>query len=293
MKKVLKQDECIEVIQSSAIRHFIICLHLFALISFATVESYANFTCVSLFDQVSSQTVSFGALRTQQPKLSSLIRVLVWNVHKGADAKLPQDFKTISENSDLALFQESVTQSEFTSPLMLANPHLGWTQTKSFQRRGGDYTGVATGSKAKAVHEEGLVSTVKEPLLGTSKTILISEFAIEEKSENLMVANIHAINFVTNANFKIHIDQLVSRIAKHQGPLIVAGDFNTWNPGRMNYLNQSLAKLGLGVIEVPRSGFLQLDHIYSRGLRLEGVFDLTHIRSSDHKPLMVDFSFLP
>lgn len=286
----LKQAFCRKSLQLFNNKYNILKLSIFATFVIASINTNANSTCENIFNLTLSQTVSYGESKNLHSKLPSTIRVLVWNIHKGLDEKLPQDFKNVAQKTDLALFQESVSQVEFTNKLTSANPKLTWTQTKSFQRRNGDYTGVATGSTAKPVYEESVVSTVKEPLLKTSKTFLISEFAIDGKSENLLVANIHAINFVTNSSFEIHINQLISKISLHKGPLLVAGDFNTWNSGRMKYLNQSLIAIGLQPIQVPRTGFLKLDHIYSRGLRLINVFDLNYIDSSDHKPLMADFS---
>ncbi len=265
-------------------------LTLLLTVSFSGLQSFAAKTCSGIFESAPELSLSFGNAHMQKALPSQKLRLLVWNVHKGSDKNLPGDFAKIAAQSDLVLFQESVSNTEFTNPLSQANQSLGWTQAKSFERGSGNYTGVATGARAKALEEDVLLSEVREPILKTPKTILVSEFALEGKRDTLMVANVHAINFVTNAGFRKHIDQLIEKIEHHQGPLVVAGDFNTWNPGRLRYLNDSLERLGLSSVKTVRKGFLLLDHIYMRGLQTQRTFDLSHIDSSDHMPLLVDFS---
>lgn len=236
-------------------------------------------------------TYSFGNAVQQKPLPSKGLRLFVWNIHKAEDSRITADFGDLSLNADVALFQESVTNKSFIDSLMAAGPEFGWTMTKSFQQLDLSYTGVATAARVKPLDEEVLVSSVTEPITETSKTILLSEFTIENSPETLLVANVHGINFVLTETYKIQIRQLLQSLRAHQGPLIVAGDFNTWSAARLTYLQKVFAPLGLAQVIKPSAGFLDLDHIFLRGLKARSVFDLSYIDSSDHAPLMVDLIY--
>lgn len=251
----------------------------------------AQARCQQLFEESSPHLTRFG----ESHKISHLrgngLRLLVWNIHKGTDQKLPSDFRYISQHTDLVLFQEAIDKPTFTSSLINSNKALSWTMAKAFQQSNGSHTGVSTGSKAKPLREEVLLSPSREPLLSTPKTALISEFAIENRPQTLLVANIHAINFVKTSSFIAHIEQVIAKIKNHQGPLILAGDFNTWNPWRMNYLLEAAQNLGLEKLSTPQGGLLELDHVFVKGLSQKATHNLSYIKSSDHSPLLVDLSF--
>jgi endonuclease/exonuclease/phosphatase (EEP) superfamily protein YafD len=233
--------------------------------------------------------ISFGASDRPTSFDQSHLRLIVWNVHKGEDEALPQDLKYISLGSDLVLLQEAVSGEKFRDELSAANKTMGWTQAKAWERRDGDFTGVATGSRVAPLSEKVLLSNVTEPVLGTPKSMIVSEYAIKDHAESLLVVNIHAINFVLNDSFRAHMRQLVEQIHQHKGPMIVAGDFNTWNSARMDFLQGAFLREGMNLVNTPESGFLHLDHVYVRGLRADHTLDLSFIKSSDHAPLLVDF----
>jgi endonuclease/exonuclease/phosphatase (EEP) superfamily protein YafD len=238
-----------------------------------------------------ASTISFGAPVAAEPLPADGLRLLVWNIHKGSDTRLPLDFSDLSFGADLALFQEAVSTPSFIAQITGANFNFGWTLAISFQQEDLSYTGVATASRVKALTEEVIISDAKEPLVETPKTILLSEFNIENTAETLLVANIHAINFVSLETFKTQIRQLITKIYMHQGPLVVAGDFNTWAPDRFTYLQKAFAPHGLKNIKTPIAGLLYLDHNFFRQMNAKFVFNLSHIESSDHAPLMVDLTF--
>ena len=80
---------------------------------------------------------------------------------------------------------------------------------------------------------------------------------------------------------------------------MVAGDFNEWGP----MLERELTCVGLsslrkgGCATFPsRLPLLQLDHVFSRGLRalhLEAPRGVQWARLSDHLPLIAEFELLP
>lgn len=236
-------------------------------------------------------TISFGGPVPSRPLPDDKMRLLIWNIHKGEDQRLPQDFADLSFGADVVLFQEIVNSQSFIKNLRSANNELQWTMVKSFQRIDLNFTGVATGSRVQPLREEPIVSKVTEPITETPKTALITVYAIENSYDTLMVANIHSINFVGLESYKVQIQQLLEKIQQHKGPLIVAGDFNTWDPARLTYLKKVFVPLGLKHLPTPAAGLLDLDHIFVRGMKANFIFDLSHIDTSDHAPLMIDLLF--
>lgn len=244
---------------------------------------------------------------SQKPGLNrQSLRILIWNIHKNKDPNLSTDLAQIGEQADLLLLQEAVNTQEFIMNLRAGLPGTRWSQTNTFTRNDVS-TGVATGSRVTPLTEKSIISKVTEPVLNTPKSILLSLFKINSEKPNppsqdansaqmtvddlLLVANIHAINFVSNETFQKHIQQLVTSIKNHKGPLIVGGDFNTWNERRMQILFSALMDLDLKWVKVPRKGFLDLDHLFVRGLKPRMAFPLHHINSSDHQPILVDLDF--
>ena len=94
----------------------------------------------------------------------------------------------------------------------------------------------------------------------------------------------------------------------HTGPIIMAGDFNTWNERRLQLVEEIVSDLKLTeVSEFPmgrttgdmKSEFfnsilgiqaeLPLDRVYYRGISVESAQVLLY-DSSDHKPIAVKLS---
>lgn len=238
-------------------------------------------------------SVSFGPPAPDKPLSNEKIRLFVWNIKKGEDARMTQDFSYLAAGADLVLFQEAVNAESFVNDLTNVNTELEWTMAKAFQMLDFYYTGVATGYRVRPVTQEVIVSKATEPVLGTPKTILVSSFQLENSTETLLVANIHGINFVGLDLFKSQIRQMYEKISHHQGPMVVAGDFNTWDPARFEFLEQTFGPMNLKWVPMPSAKLLTLDHIFVRGLTAKMVFDLSHIDSSDHAPMMVDLAIDP
>lgn len=223
--------------------------------------------------------------------LPEQFRVLTWNVHKMADANFKSDLDSLLTEADLALLQEGIEDPLFFSLQTISDHPMSWSFARSwYSRKARAATGVTTGSKAIPFRVEGYKSPVTEPFAGTPKTILISEFQIAGHQDTLLVANMHAINFVLQDRFEQHVNQLALLLQKHQGPLLVAGDFNTWSPGRLRSLLQRLEKMGLRHVD-ENSGWL--DHFFVRGLEVTSPIQLKTVSSSDHQPLMIEVRVLP
>lgn len=123
--------------------------------------------------------------------------------------------------------------------------------------------------------------------------LLVTLYPIEGSSHMLMVVNVHAINFVSLKKYNRQIAQISQAIEGHDGPVILGGDFNTWNKKRYGQLVAIVRKFHLVELPMTRKGriehlYLHLDHVFYRGLEpLEAAFVRT--RSSDHDPIVARF----
>ena len=82
-------------------------------------------------------------------------------------------------------------------------------------------------------------------------------------------------------------------MSKHQGPLIVSGDFNTWNDERMAVVDTIASSLNLKAVtfsENYRATVFghNVDHIYYRGLKPIKALSVK-MTTSDHNPMIVKF----
>ena len=211
--------------------------------------------------------------------------LVTWNIYKGQKDGLYQDLQKISETSDFVLMQEfSLNDSQVQLMQSLMGTH--WALAKSFEGSGG-WTGVATMSRWQPEASVPVQSPGSEPFVGTPKMSLISKYKIEAK--DFWIVNLHGLNFdITHMDFEEQIDGVVSRLANYQGPLIFAGDFNTWSSSRREYLLAKTKNLGLTRlnIENPMGLFsATLDHIFYRGVQVLEYRAMHEIQSSDHLPL--------
>jgi len=219
------------------------------------------------------------------------INLLIWNTHKGQGAGWLEEFAALSAGQDLIVLQEAYLMDELRD--FLLTRALSWSLATTFTRYQIE-TGVMTASQVTP--DSACVQRTMEPLLSLPKSTLISRFPIEGSSETLLVGNIHAINFsLGTAAFRSQLNRLASILDEHDGPIIVAGDFNNWNQSRSNVIEHVLVETR-SLREVafddksPRTVFGRpIDHVYYRGLIvLAG--QVLETNTSDHDPIWVRFA---
>ena len=125
--------------------------------------------------------------------------------------------------------------------------------------------------------------------------VLATEYPLASTTEptleqSLLVINTHMINFVSFEKFRAHLDQAFQALDHHSGPILLAGDFNTWNKKRMQYFDELAMASSLKEVKMMRQPRLNhllrhLDHIYCRGLGVVDVHVHIDIHSSDHYPI--------
>lgn len=218
------------------------------------------------------------------------IEVLVWNVYKGNKEEWDRDMIALSRNVDLALVQEFFLDEDSTRTFDETGD-LAWTFATSFRQgaEDGPRTGVTTGSNVTPTSAAFRRSEAREPIAGTPKIGLITTYDLAFRDEDLLVVNVHAINFRTTGDFEAQISDLEAAIAQHVGPVLVAGDFNTWWPSRHSFLEESMARQHLVYVPLAEDerGLLQLDHVFVREMSVSRPRLLNEIESSDHTPIRV------
>jgi endonuclease/exonuclease/phosphatase (EEP) superfamily protein YafD len=212
-----------------------------------------------------------------------------WNIHKGKAEGWGEDFQKICRSTDILILQEAYLSDNFKR--LLQQEDLQWDLAAAYAYQKIE-AGVLTASKIAPSLTCSLMD--KEPITRVPKSILITRYPISGKHGELLVANIHAINFTMGyAAFQRQYDRLENVLATHKGPMIVSGDFNTWSSGRMSRVNAMAKRLNLSPVPFNRdqkSKFFgqYVDHIYYRGLEIKSAKTL-NVTTSDHNPLMVVF----
>ena len=220
---------------------------------------------------------------------NKVLNVLIRNVHKEnfTQAWL-DDFNNIRKNKDIILLQESV----FYEGPIIPNVYKQYRTIlgESFTRQG-TKTGNATLSKYKIYEPKVIHSPDREPIIRTPKPIIISKFKLLN-GKKLLTLNIHGINFVSYRKFKRMINKSLKSIKKHRGPVIYAGDFNTWSKRKTRFLVSSLRKLGLKWVKFRHEERVKtyfgypLDQAFVRGLKILDA-DILLMNSSDHSPMVL------
>lgn len=229
--------------------------------------------------------------RSDTRSLPAQFSVAVWNVYKwrrdGSYNRLTQ----LANQSDLLLLQEAVGTAVLPAHL----EDFQWHLHQAF-RKDDLAVGVMTASRVEPLQLCG--EQFIEPWLGLPKTLLITRYALPETDQSLLVINLHAVNFTLGIDdYQAQLQQIRSVADAHAGPLLLAGDFNSWNGDRQQALQATARALALQAVvyaDDKRSTMFghALDGIWVRGLQTQSA-EVLFTPSSDHNALIARFSYLP
>ena len=213
----------------------------------------------------------------------------VWNMLKGTREGWQSDLTRLMATNNLLVIQEAHLSDELQDLLLLQE--FNWDMVIAFNLHGIP-VGVLT---ASTVQPRVLCAQKsKEPVLRTPKTILITLYPLSDTNQQLMVVNLHLINFTTGlSRFQSQLKKIDQIISNHIGPGILTGDFNTWSDQRLHMVETYTNHLGLqpvGFEKENRRKFLGnfVDHIYYRDIDIQEARVISVI-SSDHNPMVVRF----
>jgi endonuclease/exonuclease/phosphatase (EEP) superfamily protein YafD len=215
------------------------------------------------------------------------IRVASWNVHKEGDRGWQSDLGRLLDASDVLLLQEAGVSPELRA--VIEHGGISWVLASAFAYLGAEY-GVLTVTRVAPA--DACTLRAYEPLLGIPKAALITHFRLQGRSTTLVVANLHAINFTLGtAEYRAQLDAIGDALAAHRGPLVLAGDFNTWNEARAGAVRALATRLSLAPVEFAiddRTRFFGhiFDWIYTRDVEVLEARAWS-IGSSDHNPIAV------
>lgn len=254
----------------------------------------ADHSITSQFD--SCEAINIVQTLTSSPPLflnPKSISLLNWNVYKGQGENWLIDFQQLSESKDIITLQEARLDDTLHESLDVLN--LYWDITSAFLYKNAT-VGVLTAAKVPVSNQCSIHT--KEPVIQLPKTLMVNFYPILGHDKTLLVANIHSINFTLGiGKYSEQIQKLLSVIQQHNGPVIVAGDFNSWSQHRMDVVEQfketlSLASLPYQNHHRTRIFGNAIDHIFYRGL-VPTRIETPEVTSSDHNPIVVVFSLSP
>jgi endonuclease/exonuclease/phosphatase (EEP) superfamily protein YafD len=222
---------------------------------------------------------------------SSGFRLMAWNMLKGWKDGWQSDFENMIHDRDLLILQEAYLTPELIDALK--RRFYNWDLAAAFEFKNKE-AGVLTASKV--VPQGACALRANETLLPLPKTILISHYPLTGTDHTLLVANIHSVNFSWAASdFRVQLEALIQTIERHQGPMVIGGDFNTWSDERMAIVEEIAHRLGLKSVAFKDNNRVQflgrpVDHIFFRDLEpLEA--NVPIVSSSDHNPMLVTFRY--
>lgn len=217
------------------------------------------------------------------------LKLVVWNIYKQNRSNWQSSLDTFSDDAQLILLQEASLTDEFKA--WMDKQDWGSNYVKAFSA-----FDISAGVVNLANHFPitACAHTAKEPWLMLPKSGLYAVYLLSN-GQQLAVVNIHSINFVLGTlEYRKQIEILQKALIQHSGPIIMAGDFNTWSEERLSKLREEMAILELKEVAFSpdeRKRFingLPLDHIFYKGLKLiNAKAPITD--ASDHSPLIARF----
>ncbi|WP_159738126.1 endonuclease/exonuclease/phosphatase family protein [Vibrio atypicus] len=269
----------------------------FAVVAVA-ITSYQTVFTLPSESQLSSISgdkveLSLQCYRNPQAKILDVdgrIDLLVWNIYKQNRDNWQSALTQLSQNKQLVLLQEA----SMTSSLQSWIKQQQWFGSQVDAFKAFDTT---AGVLNLTVDTPNLACafTELEPWLRLPKSALYATYPLSS-GESLAVVNIHAVNFTYGTQeYQRQLATLVKELTEHNGPIIVAGDFNSWSDARLRVMRSALNRVGLQEASYQpdnRTQFitgLPLDHIFYRGLTLETA-KAPISDASDHNPIVASFT---
>lgn len=225
----------------------------------------------------------------------SSIKVLVWNMYKGSNHSWSDDFIKLSSGKDLLVLQESYLNQKMNNTFSKLDDFFFTTAT-AWIKKSDNYTpsGVSTASRGVPSTIAWQRSYFREPIIRTPKMALFTKYKLAGVADQLLVGNIHAINFVGTKKL-VHMLNRAAEVFKiHTGPAIFAGDFNTWNKSKISNMKIILKRLGFQKVHFKkdyRKKFMGniLDYVWVKNLKVLSA-KVPKVTGSDHAPMTLELS---
>lgn len=232
-------------------------------------------------------------LKHQDVNKIDKLNILCWNVAKLTKKEHFKDFfKKLVKDEKLNYFILQEVKSDISYSLDIFE-NYSFILSSNIQTKKSIY-GVMNIFNISCEENYSLLSNKKEIKVATHKTILLTKHKLNGK--NVIVVNIHALNFVPIKDFEFELNKLKNELINIDEPLIVAGDFNTWNKKRVLLLKLFCKELSLKEVILSDEKHIKkvfncnLDYILYRGVTLEYSKAINSFDISDHNPLIASFT---
>ena len=248
-----------------------ICLKVIFLVLFFFPESKSE--AFSIFHVPSSDESIMDTGVYSQDFLDSgqsgNLKIMIWNMAEKSDKFWKKEILSFSKDVDLILLQEIAMDDHQVFSFFESEVFHGFHMAFSFIRlKKNKKTGVAIGSKAKP-SSFSFTRSDKELLYRTPKNISFATFELCRGDCNVLVVNAHMLWLSFFDAYRRQLEDIKQIVQVHEGPVIVAGDFNTWNGKRVNLMKHYMELLGLSkVVFKNKKGIthplthMALDHIF-------------------------------
>jgi endonuclease/exonuclease/phosphatase (EEP) superfamily protein YafD len=226
-------------------------------------------------------------------KLHKSFGVLCWNVHK---SKRTKPYRKIIEHwrkiwkLELILLQEARIRTTAKAFLL---PDFSYCAAPNIRLPRVEY-GLLTAASVPSVETIVYRSSCHEAIVGPGKGVLLTKYRLE-KEKDLIVVNLHAINFRSSKIYRQELTKLSEHLREYSGAMIVAGDFNSWSETRHRILEDFRKGLELNQVPYDKARVKSfrgypLDFILYRELKLICQESYILPDYSDHNPLLAEFS---
>ena len=239
----------------------------------------------------------------QEQVLPVSFTVVNWNAQKGGNKRFAADLRSLleQEKPDIVFLQEAM--ADLYRPEQMGGYFAeGW----SYPWPGGETVGVLTLSRVAPTRIQPVPTKYREFGVTAPKVSLVTEYPLSA-GKSLLAVNVHLLNFERWSVKKIshQLEELKTIMALHSGPILMAGDFNTWNQKRLELVKRITADLSLNEVNDFPAGRttgdqnsvfwnellgvdkdLPLDRVFFSGLKPTAARVLKY-SSSDHKPILV------
>jgi len=215
-----------------------------------------------------------------------VLRIASWNLHKGEDDGWQADLARYAKEFDILLLQEAVLSEPVREVLERAGH--SWRMAGAFAYNG-EERGVLVAARVRPL--DACTLRAFEPLARLPKSAMVARFKLAN-GQLLAVANLHGINFTLGLEaFRGQLEAVAEVMARHDGPAVLGGDFNTWSQARHQVMLGIAKQLDLQPVVLHPDGrrrhFGQLlDHLFVRGLTVLASSS-PEVKSSDHNPIIV------
>lgn len=229
-------------------------------------------------------------------KINTIYQVVVWNMQKNKKKSL----EILENNWDTWNVNFAMVQELQLDPQMekhrcsMFDGKSATLVTNVFMHKNGRApSGVCTISDVSPIEKIPLLPQPLEPF-GTSKPALGTLYPVEGRLKNIGLWNIHAINYVHTRDYIQYLSEVAEEMAKHDGPKIVAGDFNSWSTKRESCVSAFCKLFDLEEVEFAgpvkkfRGHALDRVLVSKTGLRITNAHAKSYRRNSDHNPLFFE-----